>query len=156
MAGFPARTSHQALGGNRVDAMRVTDPKKQIGAPVWNAVQWQVAGMNRTVDLVTLTVASDGSRVSGSEVWNDADAPSLRVTLTHDTTGQYQITAESEYPDENGDPQPVEFHGAVISVMGSTSVRPPTFTIDSATQITVYTWNAAGSAADMGFTVKIT
>lgn len=154
--GFPARISHRALGGNRTDVYKVTDPKKQVGAPIFNAIQWQVAGMNRTASLVTLTIAADGSRVSGAEAWNDQDDPALRVTVTHDTTGQYQISCESPtYPDETGTEQAVEFHGAVVSPMGSTSVRPPTFTIDSPTSITVYTWDASGVAADTGFTIDV-
>lgn len=155
MAGFPARTSHRALGGNRSDAMRVTNPQKQVAAAVFNAIQWQVAGMNRTATLVTLTIESDGARASGTEVWNDQDDEALRVTITHDSTGEYQITAAASYPDETGTLQPVEFHGAIITPMGATSVRPPTFTLDSPNQITVYTWNAAGSAADVAFSIDI-
>lgn len=154
--GLPARFSHRSLGGNRTDVYKVTDPKKQVPASVFNAIQWQVAGMNRTCSLVTLTIAADGSRVAGAEAWNDQDDPDLRVTITHDTLGQYQISCESPtYPDETGTEQAVEFHGAIITPTGSTSVRPPTFTLDSPTQITVYTWNGSGSAADCGFTIDI-
>lgn len=155
MAGFPSRVSHQALGGNRENVLKVTDPKKQLDVAKWNAVQWQVAGMNRVAPLVTLTIAADGSRTSGAEAWNDLDAAPLRVTITHSLTGVYVITAAATYPDENGVAQAVEFHGAIITAISATSVRPPTFTLDSATQITVYTWNAAGAATDMPFTVDI-
>lgn len=155
MAGFPARTSHRALGGNRSDAMRVTNPQKQVAAAVFNAIQWQVAGMNRTAPLVTLTIESDGARASGTEVWNDQDDEALRVTITHDSTGEYQITAAASYPDENGTLQPVEFHGAIATVHGATSVRPPQITLDSPNQITVYTFDASGAAADQAFTLDI-
>lgn len=153
--GFPARTSYRGLGGTRRDRFRVTNPELQVGAGTVNLAHWQVGGMNRTASLVTLTLAADGSRTSGAEAWNSEDAPGLRVTITHDTPGQYQIEAATTYPDENGDEQAVEFHGAIITAIGSSSVRPPTYTLDSATQITVYTWNAAGAATDMGFTVDI-
>ena len=153
--GLPARTTFRALGGVREDAMRVTDPRKEVGMATWNEVQWQVAGLNRTGDLVTLTVDSDGTRLAGAEGWNDLDAISKRVTITHDTTGQYQISCDATYPDWSDTERPVEFHGAWITPIGSTSVRPPTFTLDNATQITVYTWNASGSATDMAFSLKI-
>ena len=94
-------------------------------------------------------------RLAGAEGWNDLDAISKRVTITHDTTGQYQISCDATYPDWSDTERPVEFHGAWITPIGSTSVRPPTFTLDNATQITVYTWNASGSATDMAFSLKI-
>ena len=155
MAGFPSRLSHRGLGGNRANVFKVTEPKSQLDVAKWNAVQWQVAGMNRTAPLVTLTIAADGSRTSGAEAWNDQDDPALRVAVTHDTLGQYQIEALATYPDENGVETAVEFHGAIITAISATSVRPPTFTLDSATLITVYTWDAAGSAADMAFTIDV-
>ena len=153
--GFPGRLSHRGLGGNRANVFKITDPTKQLDVAKWNAVQWQVAGMNRTAPLVTLTIAADGSRTSGAEAWNDQDDPALRVAITHDTLGQYQIEALATYPDENGVETAVEFHGAIITAISATSVRPPTFTLDSATLITVYTWNAAGSAADQAFTIDV-
>lgn len=153
--GLPARTSYRGLGGTRRDRFRVTNPELQVGAATVNLAHWQIAGMNRVMPLVTLTLNAAGERVSGAEAWNSEDAAPLRVTVTHDTTGQYQIEAASTYPDENGDEQAVEFHGAIITAIGSSSVRPPTYTLDSATQITVYTWNASGVAADMAFTIDI-
>lgn len=153
--GLPARTSFRGLGGKRSDVFRVTNPEKQVGAASLNLAFWQVAGMNRVAPLVTLTVAADGSRTSGAEAWNSEDEAGKRVGIAHSLTGVYVITAAATYPDENGVEQAVEFHGAIITAIGSTSVRPPTFTLDSATQITVYTWNAAGAATDMPFTVDI-
>jgi hypothetical protein len=85
--GLPARISHRALGGNRTDVYKVTDPKKQVGASVFNAIQWQVAGMNRTASLVTLTVAADGSRVAGAE------APNARATTV--TTFSTTVTTRT-------------------------------------------------------------
>ena len=156
MAGFPARTSHQALGGNREDAMRVTNPKQQIAYTVWNAVQWQVAGMNRTASLVTLTVDAAGQRTSGAEAWNDLDAVPLRVTITHDTPGQYQIQAAATYPDENGDERAVEFHGAVITPIAAVPIVA-SFTLDSPTLVTVYLFDPLDSynPVDVAFTVDI-
>ena len=153
--GFPARTSFRGLGGKRRDVFKVTNPEVQIGMVHYNPLQWQVAGMNRVAPLVTLTVAADGSRTSGAEAWNSEDEAGKRVTITHSLTGVYVITAAATYPDENGVEQAVEFHGAIITAISATSVRPPTFTLDSATQITVYTWNAAGAATDMPFTVDV-
>lgn len=155
MAGFPARTSHRALGGNRTNVFRVTDPTKQLDVAKWNTVQWQVAGMNRVAPLVTLTVAADGSRTSGAEAWNDQDDPAKRVAIAHSLTGVYVITAAVTYPDENAVEQAVEFHGAIPAAISATAVFPPTFTLDSATQITVYTYNNVGVAADCAFTVDI-
>lgn len=153
--GLPLRTSFRGLGGRRRDVFRVTNPETQIGAGTVNLAHWQIAGMNRTASLVTLTISAAGERTSGAEAWNSEDAAPLRVTITHDTTGEYQIEAAATYPDENSVEQAVEFHGAIITAIGSASVRPPTFTLDSATQITVYTWNAAGAATNMAFTIDI-
>lgn len=135
--------------------MRVTDPTKQIGATTFNLDFWQLAGMNRVSPLVTLTIADDGSRMSGAEVWNDQDDPAKRVTITHVGTGVYQINAAATYPDENGVEQDVEFHGALISAIGTIWCLPPIFSLDSAVQVTIRTFDAAGSPTDMAFSVDL-
>ena len=156
MSGFPARTTYRALGGTRTNAFPVTRPDQEVDMRTWNDVQWIAAAMSRLGPLVRLRVAADGSRLAGAEAWNDLDVEAKRVTITHDTTGEYQITCAATYPDWDPDTsRPVEFHGAWIQPMGATSVRPPTFTLDNPTQITIYTFNAAGAAADVAFCVAI-
>lgn len=154
--GYPGRSSYEQLGGTREPAGKITNPKKQVGHEYFNEVGWQVAGMNRVSSLVSLSVSAIGERESGAEAWNQKDEEALRVAIDHDDTGKYIITAQAtEYPDWTGTPQPVIFRGAQITARSATSVRPPTFTLDSATQITVYTWNAAGVATDMPFCLEI-
>lgn len=154
--GFPGRTSYDELGGTRADQYPITNPRTQLGKSWTNEVQQQVAGMNAVSPIVTLTVAADGSRTSGGEAWNFDGDTDKRVEITKTGTGVYQIAAqEAEYPDWNGVNRPVIFYGAIVTALSATSVRPPTYTLDSATQITVYTWNAAGVAADLPFTVDI-
>lgn len=156
MPGFPGRVSFAELGGVRQNAGPITDERKQVGAPTFNAVHWQVAGMNTIASLVSLVVADDGTRESGGEAWNPDDDPAKRVAIDHPNTGEYVITAEAtQYEDWSETLRDVIFRGALISPISATSVRPPTYTLDSATQITVYTWNAAGAATDMGFTIEI-
>jgi hypothetical protein len=157
--GFPGRSSYDDLGGTRENAMPITDPRKQIDFAVWNAVQWQLAGLNKLGPLVSLTIDDDGTKLAGGEAWNTEDVPARRVTINHSGTGVYVIAAQAaSYTDWRGDDGPllpVVFTGALISPQSASSVRPPTYTLDSATQITVRTWNAAGSATDMPFTVSI-
>ena len=153
--GFPARTSFRGLGGKRRDVFKVTNPETQVGMVHFNPLQWQVAGMNRVAPLVTLTVAADGSRTSGAEAWNSEDEAGKRVTITNPNTGEYVIAAAATYPDENAVEQAVEFHGAIITAISATAVFPPTYTLDSATQITVYTYDIAGAAAACAFTVDV-
>lgn len=157
--GFPGRASYNDLGGTRTDRFRVTDPTKQIPMATWNAVQWQVAGLNKIGALVSLTVSAAGAKEAGGEAWNTEDDPDRRVTIEKTGTGVYVIASpESAFTDWRGDDGPllpVVFAGAIITPRGSSSVRPPTYTLDSPTQITVYTWNGSGSAADMAFTIDI-
>lgn len=154
--GFPGRTSFDALGGIRVNRGRITKPDEQNDATKYNELQWQVAGMNAVSALVTLTIAADGTRTSGREAWNMSDDVSKRVAITHPNTGEYVITAQaSTYEDWAGIAQNVIFYGAIVSASSTTSVRPPTWALLSPTSIKIYTWNAAGSAADMPFAVDI-
>jgi len=154
--GFPERISFEQLGGAREPAGPITHPKKQVGHVAFNETHWQVAGMNKVCELVSLVVGADGSRVSGGEAWNMKDEPSKRVHIAHDNTGEYVISAQAtEYPDWSDTPKAVVFRGAIITPSSATSVRSPTYVLDSATQITVYTWNAAGAPADMAFTIDI-
>lgn len=153
--GLPARTSFRGLGGLRRDVFRVTNPETQVGAGTMNLALWQVAGMNRVAPLVALTLDDTGARVSGAEAWNSEDAPGLRVTVTHPNAGEYVIAAAATYPDENGVEQAVEFHGAIVTAISAVAVFPPTYTLDSATQVTVYTYDIAGVAADCAFSVDV-
>jgi len=157
--GFPGRFSYDESGGLQRDRFPVTKPDEQLSLRTLSAVRWQVAGLNKTGALVSLTVAADGTKSAGGEAWNTEDDPTRRVTITHDNTGEYVIAAQAaSYTDwrgADGPPVAVVFTGAIVSAQSAISVRPPTYTIDSATQITVYTWNAAGSATDMPFTVDI-
>lgn len=157
--GFPGRSSFDDLGGAREDRFPVTLPRKEVGMTTWNAMQWQVAGMNKLAPLVSLTVSAAGEKEAGGEAWNTSDDADLRVTITKTGTGVYEIAAQdASYNDWRGETGPllaVVFTGAQVTARSATSVRPPTYTLDSATQITVYTWNAAGAAADMPFTVDI-
>lgn len=154
--GFPGRLSHRGLGGNRKNVFKVTDPERQLDVAKWNAVQWQVAGMNRVSPLVTLTIAADGSRTSGAEAWNDQDDPALRVAITHDTLGQYQIEAAATYPDENGVETAVEFHGATVTVQAVVPIVA-VYSLDSATLITVYLFDPLDSfnPVDAAITVDV-
>lgn len=157
--GFPGRFSYAESGGLQRDRFAVTVPVEQLSLRVISAMRWQIAGLNKTGPLVTLTIAADGTRNAGGEAWNSEDAPARRVAITHPATGVYVVAAQaSSYTDWRGDSGPpvaVVFTGAIVSPQSATSVRPPTYTLDSATQITVYTWDAAGLAADMPFTVDI-
>lgn len=154
--GFPGRTSYDELGGTRADQYLITNPRTQLGKSWTNEIQQQVAGMNAVSPLVSLTVAADGSRSSGGEAWNFNGDPAKRVAITKTGTGVYEIEAQAaEYPDWNGVNRPVIFYGAIVTALSATSVRPPTYTLDSATQITVRTWDASGVAADLPFTVDI-
>lgn len=154
--GFPARSSFDALGGVRENQHTVTNSRTQIDAPWTNEVGWQVTGMNKISGLVTLVVAADGSRTSGGEAWNPEDDPDLRVEITKSATGVYVIAAQAAtYPDWTETERAVVFNGALVTPLSATSVRVPTYTRDSATQITVRTWNGSGVAADLPFTIDI-
>lgn len=154
--GFPGRTSFDALGGIRVNRGRVTKPDEQADAAKYNEMQWQVAGMNAVSPIATFTIAADGTRTSGREAWNMKDESGKRVAITHPATGQYLITAQaSTYEDWAGIAQSVVFYGAIVSPSSTVSVWPPTWELISPTSIKIYTWDAAGSAADMPFAVDI-
>jgi hypothetical protein len=152
--GFPARFSFDDLGGPREAAGPITHPRRQVGHVTFNEVHWQLAGLSKISELVSLTIAADGSRVSGGEAWNAADDPALRVALTHPSTGVYVVTAQAAYPDWSSTSYPVVFRGAVVTPHSSGD-RRATYTLDSATQITVRVRDGAGTLIDCAFTVDV-
>lgn len=155
--GFPGRTSFDDLGGTRenVPGFLITDSRRQIDSAWTNEMQWQLAGMNKVSCLVSLVVDAAGQRVSGGEAWNQEDDEDLRVEITKTGTGVYRIDAQAaEYPDWADVNRPVIFYGAIVSVESATAARA-TYVRNSATRITVYTWDASGVAADLPFTIDI-
>lgn len=153
--GFPGRPSFDALGGTKENRFPVTFPLNQLDLRALSAMAWQTAGLGKTGALVSLVVASDGTKISGGEAWNSTDEPSRRVTLSKQATGHYRIVASASYTDWSGVAQSVVFYGALISTATGSTRSSATYEITSATQVEIYTFNAAGSAADMGFTVEL-
>lgn len=146
------------MGGTRVNAFPITDPRKQVDAAVWNAVQWQVAGMNKLAPLVSLTVDAAGAKTAGGEAWNTQDDSTKRVTINRTGTGVFVIaTQAASYKDwrgVDGPDVPVVFTGVQVTPITSSDVRGVVM-LDSATQVTVRLRNAGGSLIDCAFTVDI-
>ena len=89
------------------------------------------------------------------------------VALTHQKTGPMPELPEVETVKAGIAPvmqghviaraevnRPVIFYGAIVSAESATAARA-TYVRNSATRVTVYTWDASGVAADLPFTVDI-
>lgn len=158
LQGFPGRFSYDESGGLQRDRFPVTQPEEQLSLRTLSAVRWQVAGLNKTGAVVSLTIAADGTKIAGGEAWNTEDAPGRRVALTHPATGVYVITAQASiYTDWRGDDGPpvaVVFTGGQVTTHAGARASAD-LEVLSATSVKVRTFDAAGTAADMPFTVDI-
>lgn len=153
MSGFPTRISRTALGPTKANAKTgVIHPAKYIGATETELAYWQVAGLSvsapRAWALVTWDGASAVSLTASGEAWdpNSASAP----TVARSSAGVYTVTYAATYPDETATEVSTNLLAAAVSPRGTTA-RIPTWEIASARIVTVYLFDAAGSAADGSF-----
>lgn len=144
MPGYPSRLTFDDLGGPRENVFPVTNPRTQLDAKHLTACLWQVAGLNRTGALVSITIDANGARLSGAEAWNPKDDPAKRVAIGNSSVGEYTFTAASKYPDETDTERDVIFTGAQVTVHATVPVVA-VYTLQSATQIKVFTFDPLDS-----------
>lgn len=156
MAGFPTRISRTALGPTKQNAaIGVIHPAKYIGAVETELAYWQVSGLSvaapRAWALVTWDGATAVSLTAAGEAWdpNGASAP----TVARTSAGVYTVTYAATYNDETGTAVSTNLLAASVTARGTTA-RIPTWEIASSRIITVYLFDAAGSAADASFFVQ--
>ena len=72
MTAFPLRPTRQIFGPIMRDEAAVSDPKRKVGADVFNLMFWQAAGISQTSPLVTTHVAMDsGLTAAAMAAWDD-------------------------------------------------------------------------------------
>lgn len=156
MAGSPTRISRSALGPTKRNATTgLIHPALFQGATEVELAYWTIAGLSvasgRAWALVTWDGATSVSLTAAGESWdpNSASAP----TVLRTATGVYTVTYAASYNDETGTAVATNLLGAAVSPQSSSS-RHATWAIGSSRIVTVYMWDASGTAADASFLLQ--
>lgn len=153
MAGFPTRTTRAAFGPTKRNAsVGLVTPEYHAGATEINLDYWQTAGMSlaicRAWALVTWDGATSVSITAAGEAWDPTAA--AEPTVARSSAGVYTVTYDATYVDETDTAVSTSLLAASATPQGSTA-RFATCAIGSSRIVTVYVFDAAGSAADASF-----
>jgi hypothetical protein len=158
MAGFPIRPERDGFGPPLEDERPVENPRKEIGAGAFNLAWWQLAGIGRTVERVTLLGRWDGALMQNDYqafAW-DPEGLLPPIIPTRSGVGVYKVTFAANYPDETGTNRSIAIvaHGAHPQpAAGAGPFTAHTLKL-SATEIEIRTFSG-GVAADVPFLLLV-
>ncbi len=165
MSGFPLKLSRDSFGPSLRDVYAADNPETDIPAAAFNALFWQVAGMNAALPVRAVAIAeySGGvlSTIYQAEAWN----PNNDVThpvIARTAEGVYTVTFAPSYEDETGLAVSTTLLFAramsLASVAAFTDKREAHAWVDSGSPlvVNVTTWAPdTGLAADAKFMVEV-
>lgn len=165
MSGFPLRLSRDSLGPTLRDNYAADNPETDIPARAFNALFWQVAGMNAVHPVRAAAVVEYAgsvlSTIYQAEAWNPNNDVAHPV-IARTGTGVYTVTFASTYLDETGASVPTTLLYARAKFIGDMSAwanrREAHAWIDGTNPliVNVTTWDTAtGLAADAKFLVEV-
>lgn len=117
--GFPTRLTRAVLGPKHEDEYPVENPKTQIGAATYDAVFWNVSGMNLIVPRAALLASwNSGGSVFDihhqAEAWNP-DGAQGHPALARAGAGNYTYQFASTYMDEDAIARAITLFGARLT-----------------------------------------
>lgn len=131
MSGFPIRSSRSDFGPKPVNTRPVRDPERDLDASIGHLLFHQVAGASAAgcrAWLATQIVAGpDVAIAARGESWNPNDiqtSPYTPPVVTRSSLGVYTVDYLTEYPDENGDLQPLVLAGRVCQAIVDGAAHP--------------------------------
>jgi hypothetical protein len=149
--GFPVRPTRSTFGPDLENERRVENPRREIGAETFTLAWWQLAGMGRTSERVTLVGRWDGLAMQ-TDYQAFAWDPNGQLPLLIPTrlgVGEYRVVFAATYPDEAGAQRPIELKAHAAHPQPSALGGPfiaQTRRI-SATEIEIKVWDASGAGA---------
>jgi hypothetical protein len=150
MSGFPTRPSRTAFGPTKLNTTAgLLHPAYHTGSTETNLSYWQLAGCGVVTHRAWALLAWNGAVLSlsaSAEAW-DANGSAV-PTVARTGAGVYTVTYAATYNDETGTAASTALLAAAAHPQGSAS-RHATCAISSGRIITVYAFDAAGSAADV-------
>jgi hypothetical protein len=147
---FPDTDSLNTYGGELVDYAPVIDPTTDRSAAAMNSALASVAGMTHCAPRAICTFTTHATSpvlVNSLAAWGD-NSFVVAPTIAHSATGTYTITYPTSYTNELGDTQTISLRYAHGQAISSTRYGVQC-EVTSANVVTVYTFNAAGSANDI-------
>jgi hypothetical protein len=152
---FPDEVTVDDFGAPYVDFDPVVDPKKELPAEQYNTLVANVVALTNVMPLFWISVDSSGAYVAGG--WSLTSAAASALTPSKTGTGTYVVAFPSEQTKHPTDPETASIG---ISMWGlvtplSASARISTGYFDGANEYYVYTFNAAGVAADSAFLLTV-
>jgi len=152
MSGFPVRSSRSDFGPKPVNTRPVRDPERDLDASIGHLLFHQVAGASaagaRAWLATDIVAGPDVAIAARGESWNPDDiqtSPYTPPIVARSGVGVYTVDYQAEYPDENGDLQPLVIGARFADAI---PVAPPLNTLHQA-------WHAINLAPPAGL-IRIT
>lgn len=156
MAGFPARITRAALGPKFRNTSEVEDPATDFGAPQFEALCWNTAGMSRVgvlAKFIGAWASTDFNWITREEVWNP-DGILAHPVVTRASAGVYAVQFLTTYPDELGVARSVTLTGGRVDARSAAGTFATRISGDAAVdtvndkKVNVKFWDPAGAAVD--------
>lgn len=118
---WPTRANRTSFGERYENTYPVNNPKKEIGAPIFNLNFWAVAGLCKTGCMAAIRATVSGSTITVPYFGlacspNESISP---ITFTYMGVGCYFFEFDTEYNDEDGTARTFSLsHGIVMPTNG--------------------------------------
>lgn len=145
--GTPRRpTSNDFNGIAKVDDLfEQPDPTTMPNAAEWNTVEYLILSIGRVMPVAVLTVANTGTPTLSSFLTAPTAPNNGTFTITHTATGNVLIAWPA-----------LTFPSSACAPVACLNAGPGMIhCVVEGNGIRVHTYNAAGAAADFGFTVTV-
>lgn len=114
--GFPTRITRATLGPELLNRHRVVDPRKEIGADVFNLAWWTLGAAGLMLPMARFVCTQSGTAIPVVASHAEAFRPNSGgsgPTMGRSGAGVYSFDWAAQYPDETGTNRPVVFEGGI-------------------------------------------
>lgn len=131
MSGYPKIPTRASFGPTYRDEKPVDDPETELGADVMNLAFWQVAGAGRTLPRAVLLITGATNPVVSYQLLAfDPNGVLAALVVARSGLGDYSITFEATYTDEQGNAVAFAPKAAVPVVQGAAAGTAAVATVD--------------------------
>ena len=153
---LPSPTDFAAYGGALINHHPIANPQTDRDAKAVNSALSDLAMMTRMCPRAwcQFNASNAPSVVDHDATWGKV-TPVVAPTVSRTSAGIFVLTWPASVIDNLGEIRAVNFRWGSGSVADSTAKRPPQVKRTSANVATVYTYDAAGTAADINALVDV-
>lgn len=147
---LPEVADADTFGGTFADADAVVDPETELAASYFNRLVTNVVAMSHALPRawVRLTASASPSVVDHGAVWGSTNG--VKPAVSRSSAGVYTVTWSASLYDLQATPEvhSISIRAASVSGSHSGAARILMWDLTSAVRVTVYSYDAAGAAAD--------